>query len=92
MMEWERRHELLYLPLLLFGFDVPFERLRQHAITVLLGVGFGLLLSFIPLAAPPGFTPLAGLYSFFLARMSRTSFLQFEVVKRQLMRRSFAVP
>lgn len=53
MMEWERRHELLYLPLLLFGFDVPFERLRQLAITVLLGVGFGMLLSFIPLAAPP---------------------------------------
>jgi len=38
---------------LLFGFDVPFERLRQLAITVLLGVGFGMLLSFIPLAAPP---------------------------------------
>ena len=92
MMECERRHELLYLPLLLFGFDVPFERLRQLAITVLLGVGFGMLLSFIPLAAPPDFTPLPALSFLFLARISRTSFLQFEVVKRQLMRRSFAVP
>lgn len=29
LMEWERRHELLYLPLWLFGTDVPFERVRQ---------------------------------------------------------------
>ena len=71
---------------------MPFERLRQLAITVLLGVGFGMQLSFIPLTAPPDFTLLVGLYSFFLARMSRTSFLQVEVAKRRLMRRSFAVP
>ncbi len=52
------------------------------AITVLLVVGFGMRLPFIPLAAPLGFTSLQDLSFLFLARMSSTSFLLVEVVKR----------
>ena len=33
LMEWERRHELLYLPLWLAGYDVPFDRVRQLFLT-----------------------------------------------------------
>jgi magnesium-transporting ATPase (P-type) len=42
------------------------------AITVLLVVGFGMLLPFIPLAAPLGFTPLPALSFLFLAKMRIT--------------------
>ena len=59
---------------------------------VLLGVGSGMLLPFIPLAAPLGLTRLPALSFLFLARMISTSFLLVEVVKRWLMRRSLEVP
>jgi len=62
------------------------------AITLLLIVGFGILLPFMPLATPPGFTPLLDLSFLFLVRMGSASLLLFEVGKRWLMRRSFAVP
>jgi Mg2+-importing ATPase len=57
------------------------------AITVLLVVGFGILLPFTPLATSLGFTPLPALYFLFLAGMIVTYLLLVEVVKRWLMRR-----
>jgi len=62
------------------------------AITVLLIVGFGILLPFIPLVAPLGFAPLPALSFPFFARMGSASYLLLEVSKRWLMRRSFTVP
>src|SRR5260370_15728564 len=59
---------------------------------VLLGVGSGMLLPFIPLAARLGLTPLPAVSFLFLARMISTSFQLVEVVKRWLMRRSLEVP
>lgn len=37
LMEWTRRHELLYLPLWLAGYNVPFERVRQLFLTFISG-------------------------------------------------------
>ncbi len=56
-------------------------------ITVLLVVAIGILLPYMPLAVPLGFTPLPGLYFLFLIAMTIAYLLLVALVKRPLLRR-----